>query len=84
MLNPDEYPEEEREFDQYTMLGEYDEPFVALLKERCRRDSADFIRVPDYFRAHVNRGVMLLQACVRSIGGYCCPELLQLILPKKP
>ena len=66
--NPDEYPEEEREFNRYTLLGEYDDLFVALLKERCRGDGVDLTRVPDYFRAHVNRGVILLQACVRSLG----------------
>jgi len=66
--NPDEYPEEEREFNRYTLLGEYDDLFVALLKERCRRDGVDFTNVPEYFRAHVNRGVILLQACVRSLG----------------
>jgi DNA sulfur modification protein DndE len=66
--NPDEYLEEDREFNRYTLLGEYDDLFVALLKERCRRDGVDLTRVPDYFRAHVNRGVILLQACVRSLG----------------
>jgi len=66
--NPDEYPEEEREFNRYTLLGEYDDLFVALLKERCQHDGVDLIRAPDYFRAHVNRGVILLQACVRSLG----------------
>lgn len=29
--NPDEYPEEDREFNRYTLLGEYDPLFVALL-----------------------------------------------------
>ncbi len=66
--NPDDYPEEEREFNRYTLLGEYDALFVALLKERCRRDGVDLARLPDYFRAHMNRGVILLQACVRSVG----------------
>jgi hypothetical protein len=50
------------------LLGEYDDLFVALLKERCRGDGVDLTQVPDYFRAHVNRGVILLQACVRSLG----------------
>ena len=68
LLNPAEYPEEEREFNRYTLLGEYDDLFVALLKERCRRDGVDLMRVTDYFRAHVNRGVILLQACMRSLG----------------
>ena len=66
--NPDDYPEEEREFNRYTLLGEYDPLFVALLKERCRQDGVDFSRLSDYFRAHVNRGVILLQACVKSVS----------------
>lgn len=66
--NPDEYPEEEREFNRYTLLGEYDPLFVALLKERCRLDGVDLARLADYFRAHMNRGVVLLQGRVRSVA----------------
>ncbi len=66
--NPDEYLGEDREFNRYTLLGEYDTLFIALLKERCRRDGIDFSLLSEYFRAHLNRGIMLLQACVRSIG----------------
>ena len=68
MPNPGDYPEEDREFNRYTLLGEYDALFVALLKERCRRDGVDFSQLPDYFRAHMNRGVILLQACVKSVS----------------
>ena len=68
MPNPDEYPEEDREFNRYTLLGEYDPLFVALLKERCHRDGVDLSKLSDYFRAHVNRGVVLLQAHVKSVG----------------
>ena len=35
--NPEQFQEEEREFNRYTLLGEYDDFFVALLVERCRR-----------------------------------------------
>ncbi len=66
--NPEDYPEEEREFNRYTLLGEYDSLFVALLKERCRQDGVNLSLSSDYFRAHMNRGVMLLQACVRSVS----------------
>ena len=66
--NPENYPEEGREFNRYTLLGEYDSLFVALLKERCHQDGANLALLPDYFRAHMNRGVMLLQACVRSVS----------------
>lgn len=66
--NPDDYPEEDREFNRYTLLGEYDPLFVALLVERCRRDAVDLSKLADYFRAHMNRGVVLLQHRVRNIG----------------
>lgn len=50
--DPDNYPEEDREFNRYTLLGEYDPLFVALLKERCRQDGVGSDRLGDYFRAH--------------------------------
>jgi DNA sulfur modification protein DndE len=64
---PDDYPEEEREFNRYTLLGEYDPLFVALLKQRCQQDGLDLSRLADYFRAHMNRGILLLQRRVKSI-----------------
>jgi DNA sulfur modification protein DndE len=66
--NPDEYPEDDREFNRYTLLGEHDALFVALLNERCKRDGIDPSKVEQQFRAHMNRGVMLLQLRVRNIG----------------
>ena len=66
--NPDDFPEEEREFNRYTLLGEYDPLFVALLAERCRKDGVDMTRLGDYFRAHLNRGVILLGQRVRSVA----------------
>lgn len=66
--NPDDYPEEDREFNRYTLLGEYDPLFVALLKQRCHQDGMDLSRLADYFRAHMNRGIVLLQRRVKSIG----------------
>lgn len=65
--NPEEFPEEDREFNRYTLLGEYDSLFVALLTERYRHDGLDLDRLPEYFRAHVNRGVMLLHGRVKTI-----------------
>jgi DNA sulfur modification protein DndE len=66
--NPDDYQEEDREFNRYTLLGEYDAFFVALLKERCLRDGVSLERLPDYFRAHMNRGVALLQQRAKGIA----------------
>lgn len=66
--NPADYPEEDREFNRYTLLGEHDAFFVGLLTERCRQDGADLGALPDHFRAHMNRGVILLQQRVKSIA----------------
>ncbi len=66
--NPAEYREEDREFNRYTLLGEYDPLFVALLTERCWHDGLDLNNLPDYFRAHVNRGIVLLHGRVKSIS----------------
>ena len=66
--NPADYPEEDREFNRYTLLGEYDALFVALLQQRCYQDGLDLGRLADYFRAHMNRGIILLQGRVKSIG----------------
>jgi len=64
----DEYREEEREFNRYTLLGEYDALFIALLKQRCSTDGINEDEMADYFRAHLNRGVTLLQQRTKSLG----------------
>jgi DNA sulfur modification protein DndE len=67
-VNPEDYPEEDREFNRYTLLGEYDLLFISLLRQRCLREGADALELSDYFRAHMNRGVVLLQNRIRSVG----------------
>ena len=73
--NPDEYPEEEREFNRYTLLGEYDDFFVALLKERCQHDGLDLIRAPTIsvptstVASYFSRRVCVVWAILR----FCCP-----------
>jgi len=77
--NPEEYQDEDREFNRYTLLGEYDALFIALLKERCREDGLAAERLPDYFRAHMNRGVVLLQQRAKGIA-----DLAQLVPSVSP
>ena len=72
--NPDQFEEEEREFNRYTLLGEYDDLFVALLVARCQRDGVGQDDLTAYFRAHLNRGVILLGQRVRNVA-----DLVQLI-----
>jgi DNA sulfur modification protein DndE len=67
--NPDDYPEEDREFNRYTLLGEWDALYVALLRQRIVVDKiGNDLREEDVFRAHINRGVMALSRQVKSIA----------------
>jgi DNA sulfur modification protein DndE len=66
--DPKDFPEEDREFNRYTLLGEYDRLFVALLRERCFQDGQAEAALPGAFRAHMNRGILLLQQRVRGLA----------------
>ena len=68
--DPDEFPEEEREFNRYTLLGEYDPIYIALLKQRLYNDGIEVSALDDQFRAHLNRGISLLQQRVRSVSDF--------------
>jgi DNA sulfur modification protein DndE len=66
--NPSEFAEEEREFNRYTLLGEYDVLYIALLQQRLHQDGLGMEDLEGYFRAHLNRGITLLQQRVRSVA----------------
>ena len=69
--NPDDYPaDSDREIDRHTLTGQWDQLFVALITERCRQDHLDLSEesLAIQFRAHVNRGVILLHKRVRTIN----------------
>jgi DNA sulfur modification protein DndE len=66
-----DYPDDtEKEINRHTLTGQWDPLFVALIKERCHRDGQplDDEKLADHFRAHVNRGVLLLYKRVRSLN----------------
>lgn len=67
--NPEEYDEEGfREFNRFTLLGQWDSLFVALLKERCQTDSLDIDEVlEEQFIAHLNRGILILFQRVKGL-----------------
>ncbi len=65
---PEKYPEEDREFNRYTLLGEWDDLYVALLTQWCDEYSATEHEIEDYFRSHINRGVEYVSKSVKSIG----------------
>lgn len=67
--NPDLYDELGQEYGRYTLLGDWDRLFIALVKERIIRDGFDPDKDLDsQFRAHLNRGVLYVCNRVRDLG----------------
>ena len=72
----DYMPDSDREIDRHTLTGPWDGLFVAMLRERCHRDGLGEELLADQFRAHINRGVLLLYKRVRDLND------LALLLPR--
>jgi DNA sulfur modification protein DndE len=69
--DPSRIPEDsEREINRYTLLGQYDSVFAALLKTRLARDGVNMDDLDEHFRAHMNRGVTLLAGRVKSAADF--------------
>jgi len=67
--DPQKYPEDsDREINRYTLLGEFETVLIALLRQRVIRDGLELDTLDDMFRAHMNRGVGLLVARLKSLG----------------
>lgn len=67
--NPSLYDELGQEYGRYTLLGDWDRLFIALLKERIVRDGLDPDKDFDIqFRAHLNRGILYFCNRVRGLG----------------
>ncbi len=67
--NPSLYDELGQEYSKYTLLGERDGFFIALVKERIVRDGFDPEKDLDsQLRAHLNRGVLHVCNRVRDLG----------------
>ena len=57
-----------REFNRYTLTGEWDSLFFALLRERLVADKLDPEgELEEQFRAHLSRGVLLLYQRLRNL-----------------
>jgi DNA sulfur modification protein DndE len=63
------------EVDRKILTGNEDELYVALLIERCVLAGVDKSQYFEYFKAHMNRGVILLSKRIGNIR-----ELAQLIV----
>jgi DNA sulfur modification protein DndE len=70
----EKYPENsQREIDRPTLTGQYDGLFLALLRERCAKDGLPTSgkEFEDQFRAHMNRGVLMLYQRVKTLADLC-------------
>ena len=67
--DPTLYDDEGKEFNRYTLTGEWDILFMALLKEQLIKDGLDpSTELLPYFKGHLNRGVSTLYNRVRSLA----------------
>lgn len=66
--DPGHYPEEDREFNRYTLLGEWDELYVAILKQRLSDDGLTLDQQEAQFRAHLNRGITRLSKLAKGLS----------------
>jgi DNA sulfur modification protein DndE len=58
-----------REFNRYTLTGQWDVFFFTLLRERLVRDGLDpETEVESQFKAHLSRGVMLLSQRLKTLA----------------
>jgi DNA sulfur modification protein DndE len=68
---PQNYDEEGLEINRFTLTGEWDKFFIALLKERLLKDGLDLHK--DLFpqlRAHMNRGAITLYDRVKNLEDF--------------
>ena len=59
------------EFNRFTLMGEWDPLIVGIVEKRCAangngKDNGALVK---YFRAHLNRGVVLLYGRVKEMEG---------------
>jgi DNA sulfur modification protein DndE len=69
--NPADYDEKGQELNRYTLTGEWDTFFIALVKERCIHDKLDPEKdLYDQLRAHLNRGVFGIFPQIKGLGDF--------------
>lgn len=69
--NPKQYDTDGQTFNRYTLLGEYDTLYMALLKERLIQEGKDPEEdLYEEFVAHLNRGVERVAGNVGDLTGF--------------
>lgn len=73
--NPQDYKADgDIEIDRKILIGNEDDLYIALLKERCILSGINESQYFEYFKAHMNRGAILLSKRIGNIK-----DLAQLI-----
>ena len=68
---PKEYDNDGQTFNRYTLLGEHDALYMALLRERMIQENKDPEEdLYDEFVAHLNRGVIRLHGNVSDLSDF--------------
>jgi len=69
LILPEKFPQDGMELNRFTITGEYDCAFLSLLKEwqKINKLPKDDRTSSDFFRAHLNRGALLLSGRIRSL-----------------
>ncbi len=66
---PEHYDEHGMEFNRYTLTGELDTVLMGLFRQWCHENAVDSEgQQRALFRAHLNRGVLMLHARAGSVG----------------
>jgi len=67
--SPGEYDSDGQTFNRYTLLGEHDALYMALLKERLLQEGKDPEEdLYDEFVAHLNRGVIRIHGNIKDLS----------------
>ncbi len=78
-LPPFDFDEEGKEFNRYTLTGEWDSLFTSLLIERLIQDGLDYESDGSlHFKAHLNRGISMIHSRVKKL-----PDLLKMYSESK-
>ena len=75
VINPNEFKSDGSiEIERKILIGGEDELYIALLKQRCLNEGISEDKHLDHFKAHMNRGVLLLSKRINNVK-----DLVQLI-----
>ena len=65
----EEYDTDGKEFNRYTLLGEHDALYIALVQKRMLNEGYDpDSELESYFLAHLNRGIETLSGNISDLG----------------